>query len=116
MELNLSDEAKSFLDNYEELLKENSLSKSKADFIFNAINKFTTDGADVSGVTATAGDVDEGKIFVDSTGTEVEGTSTYKADYIALSDNIDDLNEDLEEVIEDEAPDGFLEEDIYFKE
>lgn len=42
-------------------------------------------GADVSGVTATAGDVDTGKVFVDSTGTEVTGTSTYKADYTALN-------------------------------
>ena len=41
-------------------------------------------GPDLSGVTATAGDVDEGKIFVNSTGQEVEGTSTYKADYTAL--------------------------------
>ena len=30
-------------------------------------------GADVSGVTATAADVDTGKVFVDSTGTEVTG-------------------------------------------
>lgn len=42
-------------------------------------------GADVSGVTATAPDVDEGKIFVDNTGAEVTGTSTYKSDYTALN-------------------------------
>jgi hypothetical protein len=42
-------------------------------------------GADVSGVTATAEDVDTGKVFVDSTGAEVTGTSTYKADYTALN-------------------------------
>ena len=42
-------------------------------------------GADVSGVTATASDVDEGKIFVNSSGVEVEGTSTYKADYTELN-------------------------------
>ena len=65
-------------------------------------------GADVSGVTATAADVDTGKVFVDSTGTEVTGTSTYKADYIALSDNIDDLNEDLEEVITGDGTGGGL--------
>lgn len=56
-------------------------------------------GTDVSGVTATAGDVDEGKIFVDSTGTEVEGTSTYKADYITLNNNINTLNNTLEPVL-----------------
>lgn len=42
-------------------------------------------GPDLSVVTATAGDVDEGKIFVNSSGQEVEGTSTYKADYTALN-------------------------------
>ena len=42
-------------------------------------------GADVSGVTATAGDVDTGKVFVDSSGQEVTGTSTYKNDYITLN-------------------------------
>jgi hypothetical protein len=56
-------------------------------------------GADVSGVTATAADVDTGKVFVDSTGTEVTGTSTYKADYITLNDNINTLNNTLEPVI-----------------
>jgi hypothetical protein len=65
-------------------------------------------GADVSVVTATAPDVDEGKVFVDSTGSPVTGTSTYKADYIALSDNIDDLNEDLEEVITGDGTGGGL--------
>lgn len=35
-------------------------------------------GSDVSGVTATAGDVLSGKIFVDSTGEEVEGTIATK--------------------------------------
>lgn len=39
-------------------------------------------GADVSGVTATAADVDTGKVFVDSSGAEI---STYKADYTALN-------------------------------
>lgn len=42
-------------------------------------------GADVSGVTATAADVDTGKVFVNSIGVEVTGTSTYKADYTALN-------------------------------
>ena len=42
-------------------------------------------GADVSGVTATAADVDTGKVFVDSSGAEVPGTSTYKAQYTALN-------------------------------
>jgi hypothetical protein len=42
-------------------------------------------GADVSNVTATAGDVDTGKVVVNSSGTEVTGTSTYKADYTALN-------------------------------
>lgn len=42
-------------------------------------------GADVSNVTATAADVDTGKVFVDSTGTEVTGQSTYKADYTTLN-------------------------------
>lgn len=65
-------------------------------------------GADVSGVTATAPDVDEGKVFVDNTGEQVVGTSTYKADYIALSDNIDELNEDLEEVITGDGTGGGL--------
>ena len=65
-------------------------------------------GADVSGVTATAPDVDEGKIFVDNTGEQVVGTSTYKADYIALSGNIDELNEDLEEVITGDGTGGGL--------
>ena len=65
-------------------------------------------GADVSVVTATAPDVDEGKVFVDSSGSPVTGTSTYKADYIALSGNIDDLNEDLEEVITGDGTGGGL--------
>lgn len=56
-------------------------------------------GADVSGVTATAPDVDEGKIFVDNTGSQVVGTSTYKADYIALRTDIDNLNDTLEPVL-----------------
>lgn len=56
-------------------------------------------GADVSGVTATAPDVDEGKIFVDNTGAQVVGTSTYKADYIALRTDIDNLNDTLEPVL-----------------
>lgn len=56
-------------------------------------------GADVSGVTATAPDVDEGKIFVDDTGSQVVGTSTYKADYIALRTDIDNLNDTLEPVL-----------------
>ena len=50
----------------------------------NKISSIPT-GADVSNVTATAGDVDTGKVFVDSTGTEVTGQSTYKADYTALN-------------------------------
>lgn len=56
-------------------------------------------GADVSGVTATAPDVDDGKIFVDNTGSQVVGTSTYKADYIALRTDIDNLNDTLEPVL-----------------
>lgn len=56
-------------------------------------------GADVSGVTATAGDVDDGKIFVDNTGSQVVGISTYKADYIALRTDIDNLNDTLEPVL-----------------
>ena len=48
-------------------------------------NLDTGGGADVSGVTATAGDVDTGKVFVNSSGTEVTGTSTYKSDYTALN-------------------------------
>jgi hypothetical protein len=56
-------------------------------------------GADVSGVTATAPDVDDGKIFVDNTGSQLVGTSTYKADYIALRTDIDNLNDTLEPVL-----------------
>lgn len=60
---------------------------NKKEMIFGMISKISggDGGADVSGVTATAGDVDEGKVFVDSTGTEVTGISTYKADYTALN-------------------------------
>lgn len=50
----------------------------------NKISSIQT-GADVSGVTATAGDVDTGKVFVNSSGAEVTGTSTYKSDYTALN-------------------------------
>lgn len=60
------------------------MKKSKRYPLFYNLNG-GSGGADVSGVTATAPDVDEGKIFVDNTGSQVVGTSTYKADYTALN-------------------------------
>lgn len=48
-------------------------------------------GADVSGVTATAGDVDTGKVFVNSSGQEVEGTSTAKTDLQNLNNEVKGL-------------------------
>lgn len=55
-------------------------------------------GADVSNVTATAGDVDTGKVFVNSSGTEVTGTSTYKADYTALNTLVGQTTAEAEDV------------------
>ena len=65
MELSLSDEAKSFLDNYEELLKENSLSKSKADFTENGkkIFDFMQENKDKYNNCFKAKDIAEG-LFV----------------------------------------------------
>ena len=45
-------------------------------------------GPDLSVITATASDVDTGKIFIDSSGQEVTGTSTYKSDYTALDTDV----------------------------
>ncbi len=43
--------------------------------------------------------MDTGKIFVDSSGKEVTGTSTAKADLKELKENIEALNDELEPVI-----------------
>lgn len=48
-------------------------------------------GPDLSVITATASDVDTGKIFINSSGQEVTGTSTYKSDYTALDTDVKGL-------------------------
>lgn len=52
--------------------------------------------ADVTGVTATDNNVDEGIIFVNSSGQEVTGTSTSKAEVIQLSEEISELRSQYE--------------------
>lgn len=52
--------------------------------------------ADVTEVTATDNNVDEGIIFVNSSGQEVTGTSTSKAEVIQLSEEISELRSQYE--------------------
>ena len=52
--------------------------------------------ADVTGVTATDNNVDEGIIFVNSSGQEVTGTSTSKVEVIQLFEEISELRSQYE--------------------
>ena len=52
--------------------------------------------ADVTGVTATDNNVDEGIIFVNNIGQEVIGTSTSKSEVIQLSEEISELRSQYE--------------------
>lgn len=62
----------------------------------------------INQTTSTAADVDSGKKFVDVNQDVVIGTSTYKADYIALNQSVNTINNNLESVITGSGSGGGL--------
>ena len=62
----------------------------------------------INQTTSTAADVDSGKKFVDANQDVVIGTSTYKADYIALNQSVNTINNNLESVITGSGSGGGL--------
>lgn len=62
----------------------------------------------INQTTSTAADVDSGKKFVDVNQDVVIGTSTYKADYIALNQSVNTINDNLESVITGSGSGGGL--------